>query len=72
MVDLPKPMMPDFKGNPVSFLKEVGNELVKVAWPTRSEVIKLTMIVILVSLVIGIYVGGLDMIFTKMTDLLVK
>lgn len=63
--------MPDFKGNPVSFLKEVKAELAKVVWPTRQEVVKLTIIVIAVSVVIGLYIGGLDSIFTKLMDLAV-
>lgn len=71
MADLPKPMMPDFKASPVVFLKEVRAELAKVSWPTRQEVIKLTLVVISVTIVIGLYVGGLDMIFTKLTDFLI-
>lgn len=69
---MPTPMMPDFKGGPVIFLKEVKAELTKVIWPTRDEVVKLTIVVVVVSVVIGLYIGGLDLIFTKMTDLLVK
>lgn len=69
---MPKPMMPDFKGSPVVFLKEVKAELVKVIWPTREEVAKLTVIVVVVSVAIGLYIGGLDMVFTKLTDLLIK
>lgn len=72
MVDLKSPMMPDFTGGPVVFLKEVKTELLKVVWPTRSEVVKLTIIVIAVSMAIGLYIGGLDFVFTKMTDILVK
>ena len=66
------PMMPDFRGGPAVFIKEVKTELMKVNWPTRSEVIKLTVIVLAVSAAIGIYIGGLDFIFTKITDLLIK
>jgi preprotein translocase subunit SecE len=69
---IPTPMMPDFKGTPVSFFKEVKLELSKVVWPTKNEVVKLTIVVVTVSLAIGMYVGGLDLIFTKLTDLLVK
>lgn len=65
-------MMPDFSGGPVVFLKEVKTELTKVVWPTRAEVIKLTVIVIAVSVFIGLYIGGLDMLFTTLTDFLVK
>lgn len=65
-------MMPNFTGGPVVFLKEVKTELGKVIWPTRDEVIKLTIIVIALSVVIGLYVGGLDMVFTKTTDTLLR
>lgn len=67
-----QPMMPDFSGGPVVFLKEVKAELTKVVWPTRLEIIKLTLVVIGVSVTIGLYIGGLDIIFTKLTDVLVK
>ena len=62
-------MRPDFRGNPVIFLKEVRNELGKITWPTRDEVIKLTIVVVFVSFIIGLYIGGLDLIMTKITGL---
>lgn len=69
---IPTPMMPDFKGGPVVFLKEVKSELSRVVWPTRDDVVKLTVIVVVVSTAIGLYIGGLDLLFTKLTDILVK
>ena len=72
MTDLPKPMMPDFKGSPIKFLKEVQSELKKVIWPTKDEVVKLTIIVIVVSVAIGVYIGGLDFLLTKFTNVLVQ
>lgn len=57
---------------PVIFLKEVGDELKKVVWPTRNEVIRLTAVVILVSLVVGVYLGGIDYVLTKILALVVK
>ena len=66
------PMMPDFKGGPVIFLKEVKAELTRVIWPTRDEVVKLTVVVVVVSVIVGLYIGGLDLVFTKLTDFLVK
>ena len=57
----------------VSFFSEVKSELSKVTWPKKNEVIRLTSIVILVSLVVGLLTGGLDAIFTKLlAKLLVK
>ena len=57
---------------PVIFLKEVRDELKKVVWPTRNEVIRLTAVVILVSLVVGVYLGGIDFILTKVLALVIK
>jgi len=55
-----------------SFLKEVQAELKKVVWPTRQQAIRLTIIVVVVSLVVGLYVGMLDYALTKLVGLIVK
>ena len=57
---------------PVQFLKEVITELKKVTWPTRDETIKLTVMVIVISIVVGAFVGGLDAILVKITSLVLK
>jgi preprotein translocase subunit SecE len=54
------------------FIKEVRNEIAKVTWPTRAETIRLTIIVIAISVVVGCYLGGLDLLFTQMLKLLVS
>lgn len=51
---------------PFKYLSEVRSELSKVIWPKKGEVIKLTVLVILISAIIGGYVGGLDLAFTKL------
>ncbi|MAG59747.1 preprotein translocase subunit SecE [Candidatus Woesebacteria bacterium] len=51
--------------NPVSFLREVKAELDKVVWPTREKTIQLTVLVIVASIFIGVYIGGLDYIFAS-------
>ena len=58
--------------SPVTFLKETRDELKKVVWPTREEVIRLTGVVILVSLVVGIFLGGLDFVFTKGMEMVIR
>jgi preprotein translocase subunit SecE len=57
---------------PVGFLRETRDELKKVAWPTRQETIRLTLVVITVSLLVGLFLGGLDFIFTKGIGLIIK
>ena len=48
----------------VRFLKEVRIEMKKVTWLTRREVIQFTAMVILVSALVGIYLGALDFVFS--------
>jgi preprotein translocase subunit SecE len=58
--------------NPAKFLSEVKAELFKVTWPTKQEVTRLTAVVIIISLVVGAYIGGLDFLFTKTIELVLK
>lgn len=55
--------------SPVTFLKEVQDELKKVVWPTRPEVIRLTFVVIFISLVVGFFLGGIDIVLVKLTEI---
>ena len=57
---------------PITFFREVRDELGKVVWPTRQETTRLTMVVILVSLLVGVFLGGLDFVFTKLLSIFVK
>jgi len=62
------PKMP----NIISFLKEVKEELGKVAWPTREQTLRYTILVILVTVVVGVLLGGLDFILTKITTIILQ
>ena len=53
-------------GKVITYLKEVRFELDKVIWPKRYDVIKLTLMVVIISVIAAVYLGGLDYIFTKM------
>ena len=57
---------------PQVFLKEVTDELKKVVWPTRSEVTRLTVVVIVVSLIVGVFLGGIDFLLTKLMETVIK
>lgn len=61
-----------FMASPITFLKEAREELKKVVWPTREQIIRSTIIVILLSLIVGIFLGGLDFVFTKLIEIIVK
>ncbi len=57
---------------PIVFFREVQDELKKVVWPKQNEVIKLTLAVILISLLVGLFIGGADLLFTKIMELIIK
>jgi preprotein translocase subunit SecE len=50
---------------PRQFLKEVRQELKKVNWPTRQELIAYTIVVLVSVTVLTTYVFGLDYVFSK-------
>jgi preprotein translocase subunit SecE len=56
----------------INYLKEVRVELTKVTWPTRAEATHLTMVIIGASLIVGLYVGGLDVLFTNLLGMFLK
>lgn len=58
--------------SPVKFLLETRAELMQVVWPKRAEVIKLTGVVIITSIIVGLYIGGLDLLFTKVVTFLIE
>jgi preprotein translocase subunit SecE len=56
----------------INYLNEVKIELSKVIWPKKEEVVKLTLVVIIVSSVVAAYLGLLDYGLTKLLELLVN
>ena len=49
--------------SPGKYLSEVSEEVKKVTWPSRKQTIDMTVLVVGVSLIIGIYIGALDFLF---------
>ena len=54
------------RGNPINFIHDVRSELRKVAWPTQRETINLTVVVIALSVSVGIFLGGVDLVFQEL------
>jgi preprotein translocase subunit SecE len=50
------------------YLNESWSELKKVTWPTRETVIRLTLLVIAVSVAVGLYIAVLDRLFNSLLD----
>ena len=49
--------------NPVTFLQETVSELRKAVWPSKEETTRLTVIVIVLAVAVGAFLGGLDRFF---------
>jgi preprotein translocase subunit SecE len=54
-----------------TYLTESYHELKKVNWPTRKETVRLTVIVIILSLFVALFLGVLDIVFAYILRLLV-
>lgn len=68
-----KPYVPSIpKVAPVQFVKDVVAELKKVTWPSREETVKLTVAVIVISILVGAFIGGMDAFMVNITSLLFK
>jgi preprotein translocase subunit SecE len=48
----------------VTYLREVRIELSRVNWPTRLELTRMSIVVLIVLLVMAIYLGTFDYIYT--------
>ena len=62
----PAPQAPrptEERTSPAQFLREVRGELRKVAWPTRSEVINYSIIVLFTVVILTTYIALLDLAF---------
>lgn len=55
----------------LDFFAEARVELNKVIWPTRTETLQTTLIVLVVVILVGIFLAILDMIFTNIVAYLV-
>lgn len=55
----------------VRYLKDTRAELYKVTWPTREEGVRLTIVVMIVTLVSAIFLFGVDSLFSWLITLFV-
>lgn len=50
------------------YFTEVKNELEKVSWPKREDAVKLTLTVVIITALVGAYVGMLDYGFARLLE----
>jgi preprotein translocase subunit SecE len=48
-----------------AYLRDVRGEMKKVTWPTKDDLVKTTIAVIIISLFFGVYLFGVDFIFSR-------
>ena len=56
----------------LEFIRSVKLELAQVKWPSHQETMKMTVMVVIVSAVVAVYSGGLDVLFTGLLQTLLK
>jgi len=49
-----------------SFLKDARGEMKKVTWPSKNDLYKTTVAVIVSSVVFGVYLFGVDLVFSRL------
>ncbi len=52
------------------FINEAWSELKKVTWPTREQTRNLTVLVLVISAAIGLYITVFDVLFTQVVQIL--
>jgi preprotein translocase subunit SecE len=57
---------------PIQFLKEVRAELKKVAWPTRTELLQSTIMVVVILSTVTVIVYLMDTVFSQATTFLTQ
>lgn len=58
------------EGSIQRWFHETRGELRKVVWPTREEALRLTRVVVLISVVMGVLLGMLDLLLSSLYGVL--
>ncbi len=53
----------------IKFFREVKAEFKQIAWPKRDSIIQLTIVVIFISVIVSLILGGFDLLFTQVIAL---
>ncbi len=58
--------------NFINYLKDTFAELKHVSWPTNKQSVVYTVLVIVISIVVGLYIGAFDFVFSRGIDWFLK
>ena len=62
----------DFLRRAQEFVREVLAEFRKVTWPSRQELINSTVVVITVTVVVALFLGGVDIVLAKIVETILR
>jgi preprotein translocase subunit SecE len=62
----------DFLRRAQEFVREVLAEFRKVTWPSRQELINSTVVVIVVTVVVALFLGGVDIVLAKIVEAILR
>ena len=54
------------------FVREVLSEFRKVTWPTRAELVNSTAVVIVVTVVLAFFLGGVDIVLARVVERILR
>ena len=54
----------------IEYIKQVYNEMRKVTWPTRSELVNATIVVVVISAITAMIIFVLDLIFSNILQMI--
>ena len=54
------------------YFKDLKSEYKKIVWPTKSQIINNTLVVIVVIVIVGLFVAGLDAILSLIVRLILQ
>ena len=59
------------KTTPAQFVRQVKQEVSKITWPSRAETMHGTIVVIVVSLALAVFLLAVDTVFAKLVKIIV-
>jgi preprotein translocase subunit SecE len=60
------------KTSPGEFIRQVRAETAKVVWPTRKETVTTTIMVGIMTMMLGVFFFGVDQVFSRIVRLLLS
>lgn len=57
-------------GKIIEYLQDVRKEMAKVSWPSRSELISNTIVTLVASLAISLFIYGADLVISRALELI--